>query len=120
MDDQNGEVYFATSKGLVSYRGDAVGGSENLTDVSIYPNPVRPEHKGPIAISGLINNSTVKITDVSGTLINELKSQGGQVLWDGNNFSGRRASSGVYLIFISGEDEDQKLQTEVGKILFVN
>ena len=104
---------------MVSYRGEAVTGSENLSNVSIYPNPVRPEYSGNIAISGLLNNSTVKITDISGTLINEIKSQGGQVLWDGNNFAGVRASTGVYLVFISGENDSQKLQTEVGKIMFI-
>lgn len=119
IDDETGEVYIATSKGLVSYRGEAVNGSENLNSVKIYPNPVRSGYNGKIAISGLLDNTTVKITDVNGTLINEIKSQGGQVLWDGNNFKGRRASTGVYLVFLSGEDENQKLQTEVGKILFV-
>jgi hypothetical protein len=120
VDDESGEVYIATSKGLVSYRAEAISGAENLTDITIYPNPVRPEYKGSIAISGLLDQSTVKITDVHGTLINELKSEGGQALWDGNNFSGRRASTGVYLVFVSGSDQSQILRTEVGKILFVN
>ena len=119
IDDESGEVYIATSKGLVSYRGEAINGAKNLNDINIYPNPVRPDYSGNIAISGLLDNTTVKITDISGTLINEIKSQGGQVLWDGNNFNGRRASTGVYLVFLSGENEDLKLQTEVGKILFV-
>lgn len=120
VDDESGEVYIATSKGLVSYRAEAISGAENLTDITIYPNPVRPEYTGNIAISGLLDQSTIKITDVHGTLINELKSEGGQVLWDGNNFNGRRASTGVYLLFVSGNDENQILRTEVGKILFVN
>ena len=119
IDDETGEVYIATSKGLVSYRGEAINGAESLNNVHIYPNLVRPDYNGKVAISGLLDNTTVKITDISGTLINEIKSQGGQVLWDGNNFGGRRASTGVYLVFMSGEDETQKLQTEVGKILFV-
>ena len=119
IDDETGEVYIATSKGLLSYRGEAVSGAENLNNISIYPNPVRRDYNGPIAISGLLDNATVKIADINGTLINELKSQGGQVLWDGNNFGGSRASTGVYLVFMSGENENQKLQTEVGKILFV-
>lgn len=119
IDEETGEVYIATSKGLVSYRAEAVQGEENFSSVSVYPNPVRPEYNGNIAISGLIDNSTIKITDINGYLINELKSQGGQVLWDGNNFEGRRASTGVYLVFVSANDENQKLQTEVGKIMFV-
>lgn len=119
IDDETGEVYIATSAGLVSYRGEAVVGADDLNNVTIFPNPVRPDFNGNIAISGLLDNSTVKITDINGTLINEIRSQGGQVLWDGNNFEGRRASTGVYLVFISGEDDELKLQTEVGKILFV-
>jgi len=119
IDDVTGEVYIATSKGLVSYRGEAVKGAETLSNISIYPNPVRPEYSGNIAINGLLDNTTVKITDIHGTLISEIKSQGGQVLWNGTNFKGRRASTGVYLVFLSVEDENLKLQTEVGKILFV-
>jgi len=119
VDDESGEVYIATSKGLVSYRAEAIAGAQNLNDITIYPNPVRPEYSGGIAISGLIDQSTVKITDVNGSLINELKSEGGQVLWNGNNFAGRRASTGVYLVFVSGNDESQVLRTEVGKILFL-
>jgi len=119
IDDETGEVYIATSKGLVSYRSDAVKGSDNLNNVNIYPNPVRPEYSGNISINGLLDNSTVKITDINGNIINEIKSKGGQVLWDGNNFEGSRASTGVYLVFVSGEDSNQTLRTEVGKILFV-
>jgi len=119
IDDESGEVYIATSKGLVSYRTEAIAGAKTLNNITIYPNPVRPEYSGDIAIRGLIDQSTVKITDVNGSLINELKSEGGQVLWNGNNFAGRKASPGVYLVFISGNDESQVLRTEVGKILFL-
>ena len=120
IDEVSGEVYMATDKGLVSYRGEAISGSKNLNQINIYPNPVRPEYKGKIAINGLLDNSTVKVTDINGTLVNEIKSQGGQVLWDGNNFTGRRVSSGIYLVLISGENEDTDLNTAVGKIMIIN
>jgi len=120
IDDFTGEVYIATSEGLLSYRARATKGQDNFSSVNIFPNPIREDYKGPITIQGLVNNSTVKITDVNGTLINELKAQGGTATWNGNNFSGRRASTGIYLLFMSGEDEDSDLKTEVGKILFVN
>lgn len=120
IDETTGEVFMGTDLGLVSYRGEAISGQENLNEISVFPNPVRPEYKGNIAINGLLDNSTVKITDINGTLVTELKSQGGQVLWDGNNFEGRRASTGVYLVFVSGENSNADLQTEVGKIMIVN
>ncbi len=120
IDDFTGEVYIATAEGLLSYRATATEGSENFSNINVFPNPVRSNYEGSITIQGLVANSTVKITDVSGTLINEIKSQGGTVVWDGNNFNGRRASTGVYLLFMSGEDEEGDLKTEIGKIMFVN
>lgn len=120
IDDFTGDIYISTAEGLLSYRGIATKGQETFSSVKIFPNPVRESFNGPITIQGLVNNSTVKITDVSGTLISELKSKGGTAVWDGNNFSGRRASTGVYLLFLSGEDSDSDLKTEIGKILFIN
>lgn len=120
IDQETGEVFFGTSEGIISYRGEVTSGKENFLKVSVFPNPVRPDYSGPITISGLIDNTTVKITDINGGLIRELKSAGGQVLWDGNNFSGRRASTGVYLIFYSAEKEANNLTSNIGKILFVN
>ncbi|MEQ8625019.1 MAG: hypothetical protein RJQ00_12730 [Vicingaceae bacterium] len=120
IDQETGEVYFGTSEGIISYRGAVAEGKENFTEVKVFPNPVRPNYTGPITISGLMNNTTVKITDINGGLIRELESEGGQVLWDGNNFNGRRASTGVYLIFNSAESEIDNLKTQIGKIMFVN
>ncbi len=120
IDQKSGEVFFATTDGLISYRGSIAEGSENYSGVTIFPNPVRPSYSGVIVISGLIDNSTVKITDINGTLINEFKSEGGQVIWNGNNFEGRRASSGVYLVFSSAEVETGDLKTHVAKILFID
>lgn len=118
IDDESGEVYFATGQGIVSYRGDAISGRENFNDIKVFPNPVRPDYNGPIAISGLMANTTLKITDINGTLVNEIESQGGQVLWYGTNFSGEEVSTGVYLLFVSGEDEEDQLKTQVGKLLY--
>ena len=79
--------------------------------------PVRPNYNGPIFITGLLTNAQVKITDVSGNLIFETIAEGGQATWNGANFSGKRASSGVYLVYLTNDDGSQ---TAVGKILIVN
>jgi hypothetical protein len=120
VDNQTGEVFIGTADGIISYRGTATEGSEKFTDVSVFPNPVKESYRGPITISGLVNNSTIKITDISGALVNELRSIGGQAIWDGTNFNGTRAQTGVYLIFSSAEDEGEKLRTHIGKVLFIN
>jgi hypothetical protein len=54
VNHQTGEVFFGTSKGILSYRGTATEGFEDFTDVYAFPNPVKHEYDGPIAIKGLI------------------------------------------------------------------
>jgi sugar lactone lactonase YvrE len=118
IDRLSGEVYFGTDKGIISYRGTSVLGNECFEDVYSFPNPVKPGYSGPIAIKGLVENTTVKITDISGSLVYETKSEGGQAIWDGNNFKGERVSSGVYMVFCTSENTScQKIAT---KILLVN
>ena len=65
----------------------------------------------------MANNSTVKITDIAGNLVYETTSQGGQAIWDGKKYDGKRPSTGVYLVFCVNEDASQ---TVVTKILFIN
>ncbi len=120
IDNQNGEVYISTGKGLISYRSDVIKGEESFSEFKVYPNPVRENYNGPIAISGLIDNSIVKITDINGQLVNELTSEGGQAIWDGRNFNGNRVSTGVYLVFNSALNSEETLRTHIGKILFIN
>jgi hypothetical protein len=117
INHKTGEVYFGTAKGIIEFRGDATEGNEDCSGMYAFPNPVKPDYEGPIAIKGMMENSTVKITDVSGTLVYEVKSEGGQALWFGKNFKGERVSTGVYMAFCTNEDGSQKCVT---KILFIN
>lgn len=113
-----GNVYFGTEIGIVSYRGDATEATSDFgEEVYAFPNPVRPEFTGPITIRGLANNSELKITDISGQLIYQTTANGGTATWSGNNFAGQRAKTGVYLVFASNEDGSQK---EVTRILVMN
>lgn len=117
INDKTGEVYIATEDGIISYQGDATFGESFHTDVFAFPNPVRPDYEGPIAIRGLPQNATVKITDISGTLIFETQSNGGQAIWDGKDYNGREASSGVYLVFSVNERNLENPEGYVTKIL---
>ena len=112
----NGEVYFGTSLGIVSYKDYKVESKSTLDSLFIYPNPVRPEYSGPVFISNLVDQSDVKITDVTGALVWETQAQGGQVIWDGSNLEHSRVNTGVYLVFVTNSDGSQK---KTGKILFV-
>lgn len=115
--EETGEVFFATDRGIISYAGDATRAGDQHNKVLVYPNPVKPEYDGMITIRGLANNVNVKITDISGNLVYETTSNGGMATWNGRTFSGKRAATGVYLIYSSNEDATE---TYVTKLLFIN
>jgi ligand-binding sensor domain-containing protein len=117
IDGATGEVFIGTALGIISYKSTATEGQEDFTEVYAYPNPVKPGYGGPIAIKGLVKNCDVKITDITGTLIYQTKALGGQAVWDGKNFNGDRAHTGIYLVFCSNDDGSK---TYVTKICIVN
>ena len=116
IDGQTGEVFFATDKGMVSYQGTSTKAEENLNNVYVFPNPVRPEFYGDVNISGLMDQVNVKITDIEGNLVFETTSEGGTVLWNTTAFGKHRVASGVYMIFIASEDGTE---TKVKKVMII-
>jgi hypothetical protein len=116
INSSTGEVFIATSKGLISFKGIATSASENLSTVYIYPNPVRPEYEGTVKINGLLNKANVKITDVAGNLVFEAISEGGTLEWDTTAFGKYKVASGVYMIFISAQDGGE---TKVKKVMII-
>lgn len=112
-----GEVFIATDRGLVSYSSDATTGRAFHQNVRIFPNPVQPGYTGLVGISGLANDAILKITNVSGRLVREIHAAGGGASWDLSDYNGRRAQSGVYLVFSATSDGSE---TFVGKIAIIN
>jgi len=111
-----GEVFFSTEKGLVSYKGQATNFDEEISELTIYPNPIRPDFEGDIIIDGLAYQTDVKITDISGNLVTTTQSNGGRAIWNGKNQDGQRVSTGIYLVFATKLDGSA---TNVGKIAFI-
>lgn len=121
IDPITGEVWIGTVKGLISYRAEATtGGKLNNPKPYAFPNPVRPDYDGPIAIYGLASDANVKITDVAGNLVFEGKSYGGQAVWDGRDYLGRRAASGVYLIFATSSALFDNPDAVIAKVVILN
>jgi len=117
----SGEVFIGTNKGLQSFRGRATeGGDFHSGGVKVFPNPVRPDYDGLIAISGLARDADIKITDLSGQLVYQTTAEGGQAIWDGRDYNGRKAASGVYLVFSTSPQLLNKPDAVVAKILFLN
>jgi len=116
INGETGEVFIATEKGMVSFKGTATEANSNLGKVFVYPNPVRPGYDGTVKISGLTDKANVKITDIEGSLVHEAIAQGGTIEWDTKAFGKYRVASGVYMIFISTEDGNE---TKVKKVMIV-
>ena len=107
INNNTGEVFFGTDKGLCSYMSDATTAYETMDKdhVYAYPNPVKPDYTGIITIVGLSYNADVKIVTVNGALVAEGRSNGGTFTWDGRDqTTGRRVASGVYMVMAATAD----------------
>ncbi len=111
--DKSGEVFFGTSSGVISYRGEYATPEPIISEVVAYPNPVRMNYSGYVGIKGLVSNSLVRITTVDGTFVTQLISEGGQAVWDCTNINGERVEPGVYLIFVSTKQGTNKFATKI-------
>ncbi|MCW3074158.1 MAG: hypothetical protein JWP69_1227 [Flaviaesturariibacter sp.] len=112
-----GEVFFGTDKGISAFRGTATEGSETMSDVVVFPNPVPPNHNGLIGIKGLKTGSFVKITELNGRLVYQTRSAGGQATWNGKDYKGQSVASGVYLILVTNEGQAERA---AGKVVFIS
>lgn len=116
IDPVSGEVFFSTFKGICSYRSTATEGKVSHEEVFVFPNPVPSNYNGQIGIRGLAANSYVKITELNGRLVYQTQALGGQAIWNGKDYTGRRASTGVYLILATDQTGIEKV---AGKIVFI-
>jgi len=113
VDNKTGDVWFGTSKGIQSYRGDATTGEDKFKKVYTFPNPVREDFKGNVTITGLVRDTQIRITDISGNLVYETVSDGGEATWDLKTYNGKRVATGVYLVFCSSKDGSQSVVTKM-------
>tara|TARA_B100000809_G_scaffold86057_2_gene84484 strand:+ start:8891 stop:11173 length:2283 start_codon:yes stop_codon:yes gene_type:complete len=117
IDPKTGEVFIATEKGLLSYKGTATDADTDFNNVFVYPNPVKPDFTGTIGIRGLVKDTDVRITDIGGNIVYQTTSLGGQAVWDGKDFNGNKVQTGVYMIFNGSPEGELKA---VAKILFIH
>lgn len=117
INNKTGEIYFGTEKGLISYKGTATEADDDFNNIFVYPNPVKPDFTGTIAIRGLVKDTDVRITDISGNIVYQTKSLGGQAIWDGKDFNGNKVQTGVYMVFNGSPEGDKKA---AAKILFIH
>jgi hypothetical protein len=120
-DPAEGRMYISTNNGIQSVRTESTGAKlKHDRTVFAFPNPVQPNYNGPIAIKGLGQNANVKITDLAGKLVYETTALGGQAIWDGRDYNGRKAASGVYLVFSSSKVSFDQSDDYVTKIMLLD
>jgi hypothetical protein len=117
INDQTGEVFFVTEKGLQSFRSDASVSDFEYNNVQVFPNPYRPDFTGFVTIQGIAYESEVQITDIAGNLVFKTVSNGGTATWNGQTLAGERAASGIYQIWTAPRNAKGRY---VGKFVLVN
>lgn len=113
IDDESGTLFISTNGGTLTYKTDAVGGSQSFDKVYCWPNPVRPDYEGDLHVTGLMDRSEVRITDVNNNVIFATTSSGGMISWNLRNASSHRVKSGVYLIYGRSEDGKKDVVTKL-------
>jgi hypothetical protein len=101
INHSNGEVFFATENGVIGFFSTATNFDNEMSNVRVFPNPVRPDYTGNITIDGLAYNTSVKVTDIQGNILFETESEGGRAVWDGLLSDGSKPATGVYLVYVS-------------------
>ena len=109
----DGEVFFGTASGVISYKGVSSEPAPEVTDVIAYPNPVADGYQGYVGIKGLVSNSLVRITTVDGSFVTQILSEGGQAVWDLTNINGQRVTPGIYFIFTSDKYGKNRFATKI-------
>lgn len=97
--------------------GNSTSGSDEFTDVYAFPNPVREDFQGNLTVTGLLRETRISITDISGNLVYKTISDGGMASWDLKTYNGKRVATGVYLVFCASTDGSQSC---VIKVLVIN
>lgn len=116
INQKTGELFIGTDKGMQSYKSTSTESKNDYSDIFVFPNPVKGDYNGVITIRGLMYETNVKITDLSGHLVFETISNGGDAIWNGKDMTGNKVVSGIYLVLCTNTDGTQ---SEASKIMFI-
>jgi len=117
MNHETGELYIVTDLGLISLRVDASYEDPTYEQMTVFPNPVRPDYNGPITLQGIRYNSDVKVTDAAGNVVYKTQSNGGTATWHGLNSNGEKVPTGVYFFWTAMNVQGG--ENKVAKVLVI-
>ncbi len=109
FDTQKGYAYLLTASGLNRYEIAWTEERSTMNEVIIFPQPFSPGNDPYLAIDGLAEQTSVKISTIDGRVVKQFtatasENKGKQIVWDGRLDNGEFISRGVYLVFISNVD----------------
>jgi ligand-binding sensor domain-containing protein len=116
VNEESGEVFVATDRGLVSFIDIAQSPKTTMGSLKIYPNPFLYDQHERIIIENLSQATRIRVLDAGGNVVHELQASGGRVQWDGYDSRGRRLSSGVYFLVAWDVKEGER---GVGKVIII-
>jgi len=117
MNHETGELYIVTDLGLISLRVDASYEDPTYEQMTVFPNPVRPDYNGPITLQGIRYDSDVKVTDAAGNVVYKTQSNGGTATWHGLNSNGEKVPTGVYFFWTAMNVQGG--ENKVAKVLVI-
>lgn len=116
LNHTTGELFIGTEKGLVSLMTNSTESKKSYNNIYAFPNPVEGDYDDIITIRGLMYETNVKITDLSGKLVYETISTGGDAVWNGRDLKGDLVKSGIYTVLCANKDGSK---SGITKILIV-
>ncbi len=118
INPKTGILFIGTSTGVITYWEGTTEPEEKFeAPLRVFPNPVNISNNEQLTVQGLVENSIVKITDITGRIVSEKRSLGGTIIWNGYDGNGNRARSGIYLIYAVDEDGEESF---VGKFALLD
>ncbi|HKP96492.1 MAG TPA: T9SS type A sorting domain-containing protein [Fibrobacteria bacterium] len=114
VNQDNGDVWVATEKGLARFESPSRPTRPNLSSLKVYPNPFLSKH-AEVVFSNLSPGSEIQVATQSGSVVYHRSlaaGAGDQIRWDGRNQAGQRVREGVYFYVVRSPKE-----TRNGKII---
>ncbi len=113
IDDRTGDVWIATNSGLSKYQYGLGSAQDDLSLVTVHPNPFVIKDKGSkLTFDRLPYQSKIRIYTPAGELVKEIDSDN---QWDGTNQAGKLVAGGIYLFYV----QNQEGKSAVGKIALI-
>jgi len=86
--------------------------AQPFEDVKYYPNPMQPSkglNYSRMHFSNMPSGTRIKIYTMMGQTVRELESDAsGMAVWDGQNNTGEKVASGVYIVYMEDRDGNKK------------